>query len=252
MATFVLVHGAWAGGWAWRHVARLLRENGHDVYTPTLTGLGERVHLATPAVDLETHILDIVNVLNYEDLQQIVLVGWSYSGMVITGVIDRLPERLAHAVYLDAELPHDGESEFDVAGPDFRSEMEQSAQATGDGWKASAGSFEEAEAFFGAWLPDAATRHWVVTRLVASPQPIKTFRQAVSLSNPAADSVPCTFIRCPIDGEVWASIYDPIVDRVRHDPRWQVRELPSNHLAPIVAPELVADMLTDIARIHSE
>ena len=114
------------------------------------------------------------------------------------------------------------------------------------------GSVEEADAFFGAWLPDAAIRHWVVTRLVASPQPIKTFSQAVRLSNPAADSLPCTFIRCPIDGEVWASIYDPIVERVRHDPRWQVRELPSNHLAPLVAPELVADMLTDIARIHSE
>jgi pimeloyl-ACP methyl ester carboxylesterase len=247
MATFVLVHGAWAGGWAWRHVARLLRENGHDVHTPTLSGLGERVHLATPAIDLETHILDIVNVLNYEDLQKVVLVGWSYSGMVITGVIDRVPERLAHAVYLDAELPHDGESEFDVAGPDFRAEMEQSAQATGDGWRASVGSIEDADTFFRAWLPDAATRHWVVTRLVASPQPIKTFSQSVHLSNPAADSVPRTFIRCPVDGEVWASIYDPIVERIRHDPGWRVRELPSNHLAPIVAPKLVADMLYEIA-----
>ena len=167
--------------------------------------------------------------------------------MVITGVIDRLPEQLAHAVYLDAELPHDGQSEFDVAGPDFRAEMEQSAQATGNGWKASVGSVEDADAFFRAWLPDVATRQWVVTRLVASPQPIKTFSQAVRLSNPAADSVPRTFIRCPVDGEVWANIYDPIVERVRHDPRWQVRELPSNHVAPIAAPELVADMLADIA-----
>jgi pimeloyl-ACP methyl ester carboxylesterase len=164
MATFVLVHPAFAGGWAWRYVAPLLREHGHDVYTPTLTGLGERAHLATPAVDLETHILDIVNVLTYEDLQQVVLVGWSYSGTVITGVIDCVPERLAHAVYLDAEVPRDGESSFDLYRPEDRVAREQSAQATGDGWKASIGSVEDADTFFSAWLPDAATRHWVITR----------------------------------------------------------------------------------------
>jgi pimeloyl-ACP methyl ester carboxylesterase len=251
MATFVLVHGAWAGGWAWKRVARLLRATGHDVYTPTLTGLGERSHLATPTVNLDTHVLDIVNVLSYEDLQHVVLVGWSYSGMVITGVIDRVPERLAHAVYLDAELPRDGESEFDVSGPEFRAEMEQAAQTMGNGWKASVGTVEDTDAFFKTWLPDEAVRHWFVAKLVTSPQPIETFRQGCVCRNPAADSVPRSFIRCPIDGEVWASIYDPIVKRVRQDPRWQVRELPSNHLAPIVVPELVASMLEDIAKSFS-
>lgn len=243
MTTFVLVHGGWAGGWAWKHVAPLLRGQGHDVHTPTLTGLGERVHLATPEVDLETHILDVVNLLLYEDLHEVALVGWSYGGMVITGVVDRVPERLAHAVYLDAELPRDGESCFDVDGPEFRAEMEQSARAAGDGWRASLGTLEETEAFLGAWQPDPAARRWFCANLVSSPQPIRTFSQPVRLSNPAADAVPRTFLRCPVDGEVWAGIYDPIVERVRRDPRWHVEALPSNHLAPVVAPGIVADAL---------
>src|SRR5688500_11127625 len=103
MATFVLVHGAWGGGWAWKRVAPLLRRQGHEVFTPTLTGLGERAHLTSRDVNLDTHIRDIENLLLYEDLENVVLVGWSYGGMVVTGVLDRVPERLAHVVYLDAE-----------------------------------------------------------------------------------------------------------------------------------------------------
>jgi pimeloyl-ACP methyl ester carboxylesterase len=227
-------------------VARLLRDHGNEVYAPTLTGLGERVHLATPEVDLETHIQDVVNLILYEDLEEVVLVGWSYGGMVTTGVLDCLPERLAHAIYLDADVPRDGESDFDVAGPEFRAEMEQSTRAAGDGWRTSLGSSEEIEAFIGAWVPDPATRRWFAAKLASNTQPIKTFSQPVRLSNPA-DAVPRTFIRCPVDGEVWAGIYDPIVERVRRDPRWRVRELASNHLAPIVAPDLVADVLLEIA-----
>jgi pimeloyl-ACP methyl ester carboxylesterase len=100
MATFVMIHGAFGGGWQWREVAMLLRARGHDVHTPSLTGHGERVHLATPAVGLETHIQDIFNVLRYEELHQVVLAGQSYGGMVITGVADRVPERVAYLVYL--------------------------------------------------------------------------------------------------------------------------------------------------------
>ena len=107
MATFVLVHGGWAGGWQWREVASLLRAAGHDVFTPTLTGLGERVHLASPDVGLDTHIQDILMVLEYEELRDVILVGYSYSGMVITGVAERAPERLAHLVYLDAYVPRE-------------------------------------------------------------------------------------------------------------------------------------------------
>lgn len=248
MATIVLVHGAWGGGWAWKFVAPILRAQGHDVFTPTLTGLGERVHLASPKVNLDTHIQDIVNHLQYEDMENVLLVGWSYSGMVITGVCDLVPQRIAHVVYLDAEVPRDGESEFDVAGAEFREEMEHSARTSGEGWRASMGEAEDIDAFFGDWLPETQTRQWVVSKVASSPQPIETFRQAVRLSNPAADLVPCTFIRCPVDGAVWAGIYDPLVERLLKDRRWQVREIASNHLAPIADPSLVAETLLETIR----
>jgi pimeloyl-ACP methyl ester carboxylesterase len=206
------------------------------------------VHLATPAVDLDTHITDVINVITCEELEAVVLVGWSYSGMVVTGVLDRIPKRLAHVVYLDAEVPRDGESEFDVAGPEFRAQMEQSARA-GDGWQASLGTAEELEAFFRSWLPDPGVRRWFATKLASNAQPIKTFSQPLHLSNTVADLVPRTFIRCPVDGSVWAHVYDPTVARLRGDRRWRVRELASNHVAPIADPELVAHALLDVVDV---
>src|SRR5215207_4383806 len=113
MATFVIVHGAWSGAHAWRWVRPLLRAAGHEVFTPTLTGLGERAHLATPETDLDTHVADVAAVLYYEDLSDVVLVGHSYGGMVITGVADGAPGRIGQLVYLDADVPLDGESELD-------------------------------------------------------------------------------------------------------------------------------------------
>ena len=106
--TFVIVHGAWGGGWAFREVDRLLRAEGHTVYRPTLTGQGERNHLANEAIDLDLHIQDVVNVILWEDLKDVVLVGHSYGGMVVTGVADRIPERIGCLVYLDALLPENG------------------------------------------------------------------------------------------------------------------------------------------------
>ena len=117
MATYVLVHGGGHGGWCYQRVARILRSAGHDVYTPTLTGLGERSHLLGPAVDLDLHIADVVAVLHYEDLRDVILVGHSYGGMVITGTADRAADRIGRLVYLDAANPVDGQSLVDVAGP---------------------------------------------------------------------------------------------------------------------------------------
>src|SRR2546429_2332708 len=110
MATYVLVHGGGHGGWCYQKVARLLRANGHDVYTPTLTGLGERSHLLSPAIDLDTHITDVVAVLHYEDLHEAILVGHSYGGVVITGAADRALDRVGQLVYLDGALPGNGEA----------------------------------------------------------------------------------------------------------------------------------------------
>jgi pimeloyl-ACP methyl ester carboxylesterase len=113
MTTFVLVHPAWFGGWCWRKVAPILRAHGHEVFTPTLTGLGERAHLASGEVGLDTHVEDIASVVEYEDLHEIILVGNSSGGVVITGVADRMPERIAHVVYVDAFVPQDGQSMLD-------------------------------------------------------------------------------------------------------------------------------------------
>jgi pimeloyl-ACP methyl ester carboxylesterase len=192
-----------------------------------------------------------VNLLVYEDLENVLLVGWSYGGMVSTGVLDRAPQRIAHVVYLDAENPRDGESEFDVAGLEFRNEMEQSARTSDEGWKASIGDAEAIDAFFSVWLPDAETRSWCAAKLASNGQPIETFRQPVRLSNSAADAGPRTLIRCPVDWTVWEAlgIYDAIVSRLRNDSRWRVCEIASNHLAPLAAPELVAGALLDVQRL---
>src|SRR5437762_3223128 len=117
MATFVLVHGAFAAGWNWQPIVPELEAAGHRVYWQSLTGLGERVHLAGPDVDLDTHIEDVVNLLRFEELEQVILVGHSYGGMVIRGVADRMPEQLAHLVYFDAFVPEDGQSVFDLVPP---------------------------------------------------------------------------------------------------------------------------------------
>src|SRR5829696_4722487 len=115
-ATIVLVHGAYAGGWIWRKVIPLLREAGHDVYATTATGMGDRVHLADPAINLDTYITDVVNVLKFEDLHEVTVVGWSFGGTIITGVAEQVPERLARLVYFDANMPTDGQSNYDFLG----------------------------------------------------------------------------------------------------------------------------------------
>ena len=134
MTTFVLVHPAWFGGWCWRKVSPVLRARGHEVFAPTLTGLGERAHLASQKVGLEMHVEDVANVLEYEDLRQVILVGNSSGGMVITGVADRMPERIAHLVYLDAFVPEDGQSMLDIIPAERRPLMEALVQKEGSGW----------------------------------------------------------------------------------------------------------------------
>ena len=124
MATFVLVHGAWQGGWCWKRVAALLRRSGQDVFTPTLTGLGERAHLLDDKIDLDTHIQDILGVLRCEELSDIVLCGHSYGGVVITGVADKASEQIRSLVYLDALVPADGQTVVDILPPEIASSLQ--------------------------------------------------------------------------------------------------------------------------------
>lgn len=171
--TYVIVHGAWAGGWAFKEVDNLLTADGHKVYRPTLTGQGERVHLATTNTDLSTHIQDIVNVILYEDLHDIVLVGHSYGGMVITGVADRVPDRIKHLVYVDAFLPEDGESLNTSRGRGGRG---------GPGLITTNGF-----AILRGYNPNKPPPSEV-------PQPAKTLSEPISLKNPAAKKIPTTYI----------------------------------------------------------
>jgi len=134
LATIVLVHGGTSGGWAWKPIASKLREEGHEVYTPTLTGLGERVHLLNREIDLNTQITDIVYVLIFEDLHDVTLVGHSLAGTIITGVADQVPERISKLIYLDAFLPENGENSTDLLEPKGKKMTEHLVRTRGDGW----------------------------------------------------------------------------------------------------------------------
>src|SRR5438309_7653299 len=179
-ATYVLVHGGGHGGWCYQRVARILRSAGHDVHTPTLTGLGERSHLMRPGIDLDTHILDIVNVLHYEDLRDVILVGHSYGGMVITGAADRASDRVGRLVYLDAANPKNGESLVDVAGKIILATREFGQ--TVDGVELVLFPDPEIRKLFGVTDPDDLD--WMTEHL--TPHPWACFEQKLRLTNEAA------------------------------------------------------------------
>jgi pimeloyl-ACP methyl ester carboxylesterase len=178
VAVIVIVHGGWDGGWFWKQPARELRKMGHEVYAPTLTGLGERVHLASPLIDLYTHIDDVANVLIYEDLRNVILAGHSYGGAVVSGVAELVPERIAKLVYLDAFLLQDGKSMADLydSGPvgDIFASL---ANQYGDGWRV---PFPSAEAYD--------------SRISA--HPVKTFQTKLSIGNPKAAALPRAYVSC--------------------------------------------------------
>lgn len=183
--TFVLVHGAWHGGWCWKKFSPLLVAAGHEVHTPTLTGLGERSHLLKPEIDLDTHIQDVTSVLEYEDLKDVILVGHSYGGMVITGVADKARNRVDHLIYLDAFLPDDGRALNNYVSISF----EDMAKTKGDGWQVPllGGSLE------GLGITDKADIEWMSSRVGV--QPLKTFTQALHLSGPLDAMLKKTYIQ---------------------------------------------------------
>jgi pimeloyl-ACP methyl ester carboxylesterase len=236
MATFVIVHGAWSGPHAWRWVRPLLRRAGHDVFTPAMTGLGERAHLATPSTDLDTHIEDVVAVLHYEDLRDVVLVGHSYGGMVVTGVAERAGDRLAQLVYLDADVPLDGECELDMVPPEERRGYEEAARSRGDGWRIPPP--------FPDPLPPGTEPivAWVVSRMV--PHPLRTFTQPVRLPGGGPSAVSRTYVLCTEGKE--GTEEPPYVRRVAEDPDWRYVELQASHVAHVMAPEKLTATLLDL------
>ncbi len=244
-ATFVLVPGQWTGAFVWHTVAPLLRQAGHDVYPVTCTGLGERVHLASPAIDLDTFITDVVNVLEYEDLRDVVLVGHSFGGTVITGVAERAPERLAQLVYLDASVPADGQNDYNIDFPSQEAYDEGVAADIAGAMEAGMPGFVPVFPGVVEWVrgmvrdPDEAK--WFIAKLVPHPQ--LTRLQPIRLGNPAAATLPRAFIFCTVDPLEFSA---RIAERVGTDPNWRVVELADNHLAPINSPESTAEVLLSL------
>jgi pimeloyl-ACP methyl ester carboxylesterase len=238
MPSFVLVHGACAGGWYWRWVMPYLHAAGFEAIAPTLTGLGERAHLATPEVDLDTHIQDIVAVYEFEDLRDTVLVGHSYGGMVVAGVADRLPDRVAQLIYLDSDVPRDGDTSVP---PRRHAARVERARAEGDGWRVPPPTsyFEDQL----ATLPDVE-RMWFLERLTM--HPLKTWLQPIRLTGAAA-TLPTSYIRCLVG-------YDPDDEdtrrqdaRIRSEPTWRYREIDAPHMALATYPAEVAAILLEVA-----
>ena len=237
MATYVLVHGGGHGGWCYQRVARLLRAAGHQVYTPTMTGLAERSHLLSPDVDLDLHIRDIVAVLEFEDLREVILVGHSYGGMVITGVADRSARRVGRLVYLDAANPVNGQSLVDVAGP-----VIEAARLSGqvvDGIELVLLPAPGAAAFYGVTDPDDAD--WMDQRLTGHPW--RCFEQPLVLTHEEALwAIPQYHIVCT---STLATRDPDLMDQARRAGRlW---DIDSGHDLMITEPALVADALQEVA-----
>ncbi len=228
--TFVLIHGAWHGGWCWRFVRPLLQHAGHEVFAPSLSGLGERKHLAHAAIDLDTHIEDVVALLEMEDLKDVVLVGHSYGGMVITGAADRAPERIVRLVYLDAFVPEDGKCVLDYAVPERAARMREEGERAGS-------VAPPPLALWGVTEPQHID--FIKPREVR--QPYRTMAQPIRISNPAAlERIPKTFIYCsaPATGS-----FDQFAAKVRDDPAWRFHELKTGHDAMILVPGELAEAL---------
>jgi pimeloyl-ACP methyl ester carboxylesterase len=237
MATYVLVHGGGHGGWCYGRVARILRAAGHDVYAPTMTGLAERSHLVGPGVDLDCHIRDIVAVLHFEDLRDVILVGHSYGGMVITGAADRAADRVGRLVFLDAANPVNGQSLVDVAGPIIEA-VRPFGQVV-DGVELVLLPAPDAGLLYGVTDPDDLA--WMAERLTGHPW--RCFEQPLTLTNePALRAIPRYHVVCTST----LATRDPVMmETARAEGRlW---DIDTGHDLMITEPAAVAGALLEIA-----
>ncbi|GJF03502.1 MULTISPECIES: alpha/beta fold hydrolase [Pseudonocardia] len=240
MSTYVLVHGAWHTGESWDRVTPQLARAGHHVVAPTLTGYGDKVELAGPDVGLETHVADVVDLLVERDLTDVVLVGHSYAGLVVTVVADRVPERIGRIVFLDAMVPRDGENAIDVMP--VSQFLVDAALASESGWRIP--PVPELPAPFGLFgVTDPVDIAWLKSTL--SDQPVDCLRQRVKIINPAADLIPRTHIHCTVTPEGFERRPVPAV-QPNGSPA-DVRELPTGHDCMITMPEELAEILIELA-----
>ena len=236
MATFVIVHGGWGGGWEWTPVARMLRERGHDVFTPTLTGLGERAHLGSD-IDLSDHIDDVLAVFTFEELRDVVLCGHSYGGMVVTGVADRVPDLVRLLVYLDAFVPNDGQALQDLLPKEFKDSLLRTAKERGDRRIPIPSELLPPE----GGIPDAVrTRYITRTR----PHPAATLTEPIRLSG-AVTGLPRAFVRCTGELDPDNDLMGPFARRALTE-GWLYRELGTAHDLQLLDPEGTATLLDDL------
>jgi pimeloyl-ACP methyl ester carboxylesterase len=229
MATFLICHGAWSAGWAWGKMRPLLRAAGHEIFTPSYTGLGERAHLAHPLVGLATHVRDILGVIECEDLRDFILLGHSYGGMVATGVADLVPQLVRRLVYLDAFVPADGQSLDDLRG------MTAVHPDAVEGWLVPpmppAPDTSEADL---AWTAPRR-RH----------QPVRTFSDRLRLRHPGPPTFPRSYIYCSRKGP--GDVFRQFADRFKDAPDWHYVDLDASHSPNVTAPEALAAILDGLA-----
>jgi pimeloyl-ACP methyl ester carboxylesterase len=232
--TFLVCHGAWSAGWAWKKMHPLMQAAGHRLVTPTYTGLGERAHLANPSIDLETHIEDILNVIKYEDISDIVLIGHSYGGMVATGVADRARDRINQLIYLDAFVPDEGRSLLDL-NEVARQPMLERAGA-GDGWRIPPNPTP----------PDTsqADLAWLTERRVD--MPIKCFEMPLRLRHGEL-TLPRSYIYA--SRITPADTFGRFVARAKSEPGWRYFEIDASHSPNVTAPEALMALLQKIVSV---
>ena len=237
MANLVLVHGAWMGAWCWRRVVPRLRAAGHEVFTPTLTGLGEMSHLLDRDIDLDTHVQDLVNFIDFQDLDEVVLVAHSYGGLAAGVASHRIPNRIRQLVYVDAYVPLHDKSFFDLQAKRFRDYFRELAAAEGEGWKIPAIA-PDGESL---GVSDPDTVAWAASKM--TPHPLRTLETPAVLENPAAEKIPRSYIFCtenPPDGTL-----SGFAAEIRKDPRWRYLELTSPHGAMLTVPDALADRILE-------
>jgi pimeloyl-ACP methyl ester carboxylesterase len=233
MATIVLAHGAWSAAWAWKKMRPLFRNAGHEFFSPTYTGLGERAHLAHRDIDLTTHIDDVASVLDCEDLNNVTLLGHSYGGMVATGVADKARQRIARLVYIDAFAPRHGQSLFDLVGPKAEANMRAGAEKDGNGWKLPINPMP----------PDTSPEDlaWAMPR--RRPQPIKTFEQKLELRSREAPP-PRSYIYAKRNGP--GDTFRQFGERAKSEAGWKYYEMDASHNPHITCPQDLFALLTRI------
>jgi len=236
---FVLLHGGRHGGWCWRDVGRRLRDAGHEVYTPTLTGLGERSHLLRPDIGLHTHIQDLMAVFRFEEIRDAVVVAHSYGGMVVSGAMEQIADRVRSLVFLDAHMPRTGESVFDMIGAALAETIAEMAEKEGQGWYIPPSD----ASWYGVSDPDAVA--WVNSKTTA--QPLKTYLDPVGPTG-RAWAHPGTFIECQ-PSTLLPHLLARARERSAADERFRYRVLDAPHDAMITAPAALAELLFEALEV---